>query len=82
MQVQFVDAVNHFLGLVMGGLVGKARDGVGTGTLDFLCQHGKVELGGVEPGQVAVLQPGGHLRQHLNELGTVHQVFVLHPVYF
>ena len=54
---------------------------IDTDAFDFLSQHGEVELGGVETGQVRILEPGDNLVHAVAEAGAAGEVLILDPVY-
>ena len=67
------------LGLVLRSVpwIRKPAHTIGTYPLKFLGQHRQVELGRIEPGQVAVSKPFHHFVHHLMEFGTSCQILVL-----
>ena len=81
-QVDLTDGFEHGRRLVVGLGVRDAGVAVLPHPLDLLREEGQVELHGVEAGEVAAFQPFGHFREHLDELGAVHEVLVLHAVHF
>ena len=81
-EVDLADGLEHRRGLVMGLRVRDAGVAILPHALDFLGEERQVELDGVEAGQVAAFEPLRDLRQHIDELGAVHEVLVLHAVHF
>ncbi len=83
-EINALGDTEHLLRLLAGCLGGlfvvNAVAAVEFDSLNLLREKRKVEFGRIEPREVAVIEPLGYLREHLDEAWAFDEVLVFDPV--